>query len=498
MNIEREVQILNINDVLPNRFQPRITFDEKAIMELADSIKTHGVIQPIVVRRIADKYEIIAGERRYKASVIAGKTTIPAIVTDLDDKNSAEIALIENVQRRDLTPIEEAVSYKKILDMGYLNQAELATKLGKTQSTIANKLRLLNLTDEVQEALLNEKISERHARSLLKLTKNKQNEMLNRIISERMTVRKTDEEIAKITNNIEVLDFNKKEDNMNNQMNSFNMPTSSIIEPTMNKSNSGIFNPQPVQNVNLNQPEQETQINTGVNNMGVIPSIEPVNPGFMDISKIESEAQNINQVNTDLVTPFNIEGNNQVQPFEINATTSSDVASQGKFFTQSATTTETNNNNLDNIVIPGNNIFGQDISFAQQEPLKVEPVVQDNGSESQNNEFNPALASFGFGNNQNASIFNPNPVPNIEPVAAPTFNSNQSMVEIGGTGVISEETVLQPLMNGGQEVIKHDMKEAIQIIRNCSKEIEKLGFKLDVEEIDFENFYQATFKIDKD
>ena len=111
---EREIKVLNIDDILPNRFQPRIQFDEKAINELAESIKIHGVIQPIVVRRVSDKYEIIAGERRYKASVLAGVNTIPALIVDLDDRESAEIALIENVQRQDLTPIEEAVSYKKI------------------------------------------------------------------------------------------------------------------------------------------------------------------------------------------------------------------------------------------------------------------------------------------------------------------------------------------------------------------------------------------------
>ena len=161
MRMRREVFILAIDDILPNRFQPRIKFDEKAIMELSESIKKHGVIQPIIVRKVSNKYEIIAGERRYKASIIAGRKTIPAIITDVDDKESAEIALIENVQRQDMTPIEEAISYKKILDMGYITQTELATKLGKTQSTIANKLRLLNLSEEVQDAILKE------ARSLL-------------------------------------------------------------------------------------------------------------------------------------------------------------------------------------------------------------------------------------------------------------------------------------------------------------------------------------------
>lgn len=210
MKTEKDVLEINMNDLLPNRFQPRIKFNEAAIKELSESIKEHGVIQPIVVRRIGDKYEIIAGERRYKASLMAGKISIPAIVADLNDVESAEVALIENVQRQDLTPIEEAISYKKILDMGY-TQEKLAKKIGNKQSTIANKLRLLNLPEEVQEALLDEKISERHARSLLRLENpNQQIEMLEKIVKERLTVRKTDEEIDKMFGKL----FKKKEKNI--------------------------------------------------------------------------------------------------------------------------------------------------------------------------------------------------------------------------------------------------------------------------------------------
>ncbi len=197
---------INLNDILPNRFQPRIKFNEKSIVELSESIKEHGVIQPIIVRKISDKFEIIAGERRYKASVLAGKTDIPAIIVDLNDKDSSEIALIENVQREDLTAIEEAISYRKILDMGYLTQEALANRLGIAQSTIANKIRLLNLDDDVQEALLDGKISERHARSLLKLSPSLQKKMLDKIISERLTVRKTDEVINDMLKNETVLD----------------------------------------------------------------------------------------------------------------------------------------------------------------------------------------------------------------------------------------------------------------------------------------------------
>ena len=203
MSTEKKVVEVKVDDILPNRFQPRIKFDEDAIIDLSASIKEHGVIQPLVVRKVGDKYEIIAGERRYKASVMAGLETVPVIITELNDKDSAEVALIENVQRQNLTPIEEAVSYKKILDMGYLTQEQLANKLGKSQSAIANKLRLLNLTDDVQEALLNGQISERHARSLLKLMNQKQQKkMLNRIIDERLTVRRTDEEIGKMLNDL--------------------------------------------------------------------------------------------------------------------------------------------------------------------------------------------------------------------------------------------------------------------------------------------------------
>ena len=228
-NTSRVLEI-SIDEILPNRFQPRIQFDEDEILELSDSIKEHGVIQPLIVRPIGDKYEIIAGERRYKASVLAGKETVPVIVKSLNDRDSAEIALIENVQRKNLTPIEEALSYKKILDEGYITQEKLALKIGRSQSSIANKIRLLNLSDEVQEALLENKISERHARSLLKISnKKQQNEMLNRIINERLTVRRTDEEIAKLSEyNIEEEKEGKGEVEMdNNIIGSTSVPQSS-------------------------------------------------------------------------------------------------------------------------------------------------------------------------------------------------------------------------------------------------------------------------------
>ena len=194
MNLEGRILEVPIGDIIPNRFQPRLEFDERGLEELANSIKQHGIIQPLVLRRIQDKYEIVAGERRYKAAIKAGLSTVPAVIANIDDNKSAEVAIVENVQRRDLSPIEEARSYKNLLDKGYLTQSELAKKMGISQSAIANKLRLLNLDESVQQALINNEISERHARSLLILESHaEQREWLNRIISKRMTVRELDE-----------------------------------------------------------------------------------------------------------------------------------------------------------------------------------------------------------------------------------------------------------------------------------------------------------------
>ena len=192
-NMEKEIVFVSLDDIIPNRFQPRLSFDEEALNELAKSIRQHGIIQPLVLRKVGTKYEIIAGVRRYKASYIAGLTKVPAVIIDLNDNESAEVAIVENIQRRNLSPIEEAKSYKKLLDRGYLTQDELASRMGKTQGAISNKLRLLNLSQEVQDALLNNQISERHARSLLRLeNEDEQQEVLSKIINERLNVRDTD------------------------------------------------------------------------------------------------------------------------------------------------------------------------------------------------------------------------------------------------------------------------------------------------------------------
>lgn len=200
-NIQLENTILQvpIEDIIPNRFQPRLSFDDASLADLASSIKEHGIIQPLVLRRKNDKYEIIAGERRFKAAKMAGLVSVPAVISNLDDNTSAEVAIVENIQRKDLTAIEEARSYQALLNKGYMTQDELARKMGLSQSAISNKLRLLTLDEAVQEAILAEKISERHARTLLKVPSHeKQRELLNKVINERLTVKQLEDEIKKI------------------------------------------------------------------------------------------------------------------------------------------------------------------------------------------------------------------------------------------------------------------------------------------------------------
>ena len=229
--MEKEIVEVALDDIIPNRFQPRLSFDEQALNDLAESIRQHGIIQPLVLRKVGNKYELIAGERRYKASYIAGLTKVPAVIINLNDNESAEVAIVENLQRQDLSAIEEAKSYKKLLDRGYLTQDQLATRMGKTQATISNKLRLLNLDQKVQDALLNNQISERHARSLLRLeNKNDQVEMLNEIISKRLNVRATEDAINRKLNGEPIEEL---KDDFNVPKNNFDSFNTSIVEPDL-------------------------------------------------------------------------------------------------------------------------------------------------------------------------------------------------------------------------------------------------------------------------
>ena len=191
-----EVRLIEIDKIVPNKNQPRLDFFDDTIKNLASSIKENGLIHPIVVRRMADKYEIIAGERRCRAYAYLKKSDIEAIVVDKDDEESANMALIENMQREDLSAIEEALAIKKIMKSRDLTQKEMAKELGYRQSTIANKLRLLKLPDYIQTAIASGEITERHARALLKVDKDKLEEVFKTILQRGYNVKKTEEYIS--------------------------------------------------------------------------------------------------------------------------------------------------------------------------------------------------------------------------------------------------------------------------------------------------------------
>lgn len=197
-----EVIQLPIVEIEPNRYQPRAIFEEEKIEELAQTIEIHGIIQPIVVRKIEKgRYELIAGERRWRAVQSLGWSQIPAIIREMSDTETASVALIENLQREELTVIEEAAAYQRLIELHELTQEALAQRLGKNQSTIANKLRLLRLPEVVQEALMQRLITERHARALIKLKEEDQQYIvLEQIIEEGLNVKQTEEAIAEINN----------------------------------------------------------------------------------------------------------------------------------------------------------------------------------------------------------------------------------------------------------------------------------------------------------
>lgn len=192
---EKRTQIVRISDIEPNRDQPRKAFDEEKLSELAESIRENGLLQPLVVRPLPNgRYQIVAGERRWRASRLAGLTELPVVVMPLADDKALEMALIENLQREDLTPVEESKGYRALMDSFGLTQEEVARRMGKSRSAVANSLRLLNLPDEVLQMLSDGSLSPGHARALLALEdKTRIVEAAKGIVSGGLTVRQVEE-----------------------------------------------------------------------------------------------------------------------------------------------------------------------------------------------------------------------------------------------------------------------------------------------------------------
>lgn len=221
MALQKEVKYIPITAIRPNPYQPRRNFNQKSLEELSQSIKAYGVIQPISVRQLTnDSYELVAGERRLRASELAELEEVPALVVDFRDKESAMIALIENLQREDLNFIEEAEGYYNLIKDHNFTQNELAEKIGKSQSTIANKIRLLKLPTDIQKSLIEEELTERHGRVLLKLPDDElRYSVLEKVIKNNLNVSSTEALVEDLLNDITKKDEEKPKQNIKSLIN---------------------------------------------------------------------------------------------------------------------------------------------------------------------------------------------------------------------------------------------------------------------------------------
>ena len=480
-NNNREVVEISVEDIIPNRFQPRLTFDDKALQELSSSIKQHGIIQPLVLRKLGDKYEIIAGERRYKAAQIAGLTTVPAVISNIDDDKSAEVALIENIQRKNLTAIEEAKSYKNLLDRGYLTQEQLAEKLGVSQSTIANKLRLLNLDEEVQDALLNEKISERHARALLTLpTKEDQIKWLNKILTDRLTVRQLDIEL-------------KKALNKDSEDDGSDIPLVNLT-PNINEIKENALDINPAQGLHdiesmlkPSTPGEKTyNLNNPIENVETLDfdeepkKTEEVKQPNKFFNFLEDEQANMNE-DTSIDDVFNSQPKIDTPVVDNNVNNeiiNSDILENNQI----------NINNTDNTILPvTNNVVDQPIE------------INDNPTVEENNIINEAPTNnfFNFGNTPENN--------DINQIEQNNNENDNNIIEVvpekKNDEVFDPMSMVNTLEPDYQEKIEEaqgtDLKTAINEIRNVKEDLLNKGFNINIDEADLGDSYTITINIIK-
>ncbi len=444
---DNEVVYLHLDDIIPNRFQPRQVFDEKALKELAVSIKEHGVIQPIIVRNIGNKYEIIAGERRYKASALAGLTKIPAIVRNLDDKESSKVALLENLQRKNLNPIEEAKTYQKILELDQMTQEELAKTMGKSQSAVANKLRLLSLTDEVQDALLKDEISERHARTLLSVEPEEQKKLLKEVIANKMTVRELEDKIKPKEEKISV-------NEVENLLNTPKVSTTPLTQPTNDfNQNVGIDYSTPPKFIDYDTPSTTDNLEST--------ATKPI-----DINELKDNAQDIN-VQTEKPDMDNF------LSVDNHETSSLSQEPTFKFFDTTLTPTGKPTQEATK-VSPAS-----DTTIKSSDPFSVAtetPNINDATSTS----MDTLLA----GMNQQED--KTPPIAPVDPYNNP-FARNP---------IFRQEVTEQN--NQDQAAPKMTINESISILRDTVKKLEASGIKIDTDEMDLVNNYQIVIKIAKD
>ena len=486
-NNENEVVYLYLDDIIPNRFQPRQVFDERALKELAVSIKEHGVIQPIIVRNIGNKYEIIAGERRYKASALAGLTKIPAIVRNLDDKESSKVALLENLQRKNLNPIEEARTYQKILELDQMTQEELAKTMGKSQSAVANKLRLLSLSDDVQDALLKEKISERHARALLAVdNQEKQKHLLNKIIANKMTVRELEEEInPKPKEKIATADIEKllnREPVSVNENTSVNVP--SLPNLNLDNNNSAKVVPSSNPSINTSMPNNSDIdidystppkfIDYGDEKIADIqdPLLKSTASSELNLDELRNNAQDINvkeeKPSMDMDSLLKVNPTGDVQPKQ-------SMNSNFKFFQPDSDDSSVSGGQTSQASMPSNN-----------NQSALDALLSSSVTPTNNTPTPDSLLNVNKGENQ---VEEKNEVPYLD-----TYNNPFAHNPIFSDDV---EKIMGKKIEEGQEVPKLDFNDCLDVVRDAVKRIEQSGFKVESEEMNFEKNYQIVIKIAK-
>jgi ParB family transcriptional regulator, chromosome partitioning protein len=452
MQENNEIKYIDLVDIIPNRLQPRTEFDEDKLNELATSIKQYGIINPLLVRKVGNKYEIIAGERRFKAAKIVGLERVPVIISNMDERTSAEVAVIENIQRQDLSALEEARSYRKLLDQASITQEQLATKMGKSQSTIANKMRLLNLCDEVQEALDNNQISERHARSLLQLKNiDDQRNALEKIIKERLTVKATENLIKEI---LQSKTLNSEEETI-----------STSLPPTPDNFVNNIYGNDIVSIADLNKKElekendnmnneQNTQMNNNMPNIGVTnqqPNDQVQQPAFGGrfFPSLEDS-----EVNVNLANPFAQQQPAQAQPMMANLVDTPTpqqppvAPTIPSFVTDSTTVPSSNTVSLDSLnkepVMPTINPLQQNFESPISEPVNnivAEPIINPIASSAQTSgPISESQPNPLFGNNI------PEPQPQPEPIAPTIPNLPNMESNFFGAMTPNMETTVQPTM----------------------------------------------------
>ncbi len=509
MNLESGVLQVHIEDIIPNRFQPRLNFDEQGLKELSDSIKEHGIIQPLVLRKLGDKYEIIAGERRYKAAQMAGLSTVPAVIANIDDNKSAEVALVENVQRRDLTAIEEARSYKSLLDKGYLTQEQLAKRMGLSQPAIANKLRLLNLDDEVQQALLEEKISERHARTLLSLPdKTAQKEWLHRIINERLTVRQLDLELKKYNNDdseedegiplvsklpsvddiranaVDISLANKPNDQIDNQQKEVleTLDLEEPVPPTPFQPEQPAPVAEPTSNPFPTFDGTQNQTPPGFTTATTVPEFNITSPAsasslFPNTELMpeqpaqQSENKFFGNFNINDYPDFNKPA--QPEPSFVPASSEAPINKEMEIFDDPSLTPIQN-------PLQSNNFVPLEEPSKIEEPQPQAPIQPEFKNETNNLDLN-----------YNNRFFTP--ITNAEEITV----KGPEKKEIDPMEAVSKlENPNQATSLNGNE--KMDLKDAIAFMRKNIESLGEKGFYIDVEEIDFDSNYQITMRIHKD